>query len=137
MKKNYVEEIEEIDDKEFDDLQAERRNKALIKELKKIGEIIATSTDKGLIEAIAQQQEKMILLINSLQNPKKDEKYQKEFLSLTEKIRDEIIESNNKLIETIELRQLPESFELVKNQFGVTQSVNVKYKQAIDINNKA
>ena len=132
-KKKYVEEVEEIDDKLFDDLQAEKRNNALIKELKKIGELIAESSDKAMIESITQQQEKIVLLINSLKKDEKGVKTQESFVSLTEKIRDEIIESNTKLIEAIENRDLPVSFDLVKNSFGVTQSVNVKYQKAKNI----
>lgn len=135
MSKNYIEEIEEIDDKEFDDLQAEKRNKALIKEIKKLGDIIASNSDTSLMEAISQQQEKIVLLIKSLQNVEKSEISQENFISLTEKIRDEIVESNNKVIDAIQNRQLPDSFELVKNQFGVTQSVTVKYKPAQQIKN--
>ncbi len=131
--KNYLDEIEEIDDKELDDIQAEKRNKQLLRALNKISEILASKSEKPLLEAIREQQEKINILINSLKNTEKAEISQNDFVSLTEQLRTQIIESNNKVIEAIQTRMLPDSFELVKNQYGVTQSVNVKYKQANNI----
>lgn len=131
--KNYLDEIEEIDDKELDDIQAEKRNKQLLRALNKISEILASKSEKPLLEAIMEQQEKINILINSLKNTEKAEISQNDFVSLTEQLRTQIIESNNKVIEAIQTRMLPDSFELVKNQYGVTQSVNVKYKQANNI----
>jgi len=131
--KNYLDEIEEIDDKELDDIQAEKRNKQLLRALNKISEILASKSEKPLLEAIMEQQEKINILINSLKNTEKAEISQNDFVSLTEQLRTQIIESNNKVIEAIQTRMLPDSFELVKNQYGVTQSVNVKYKPAIAI----
>lgn len=131
--KNYLDEVEEIDDKELDDIQAEKRNKQLLRALNKISEILASKSEKPLLEAIMEQQEKINILINSLKNTEKAEISQNDFVSLTEQLRKDIIESNNKVIEAIQTRMLPDSFELVKNQYGITQSVNVKYKSAISI----
>ena len=48
------------------------------------------------------------------------------------KMREDILASNERLVKTIENRLLPDTFDLIRNN-GVTQSVKVNYKEASKI----
>lgn len=128
--KKYADEIEEIDEKLFDDLQAEKRNKELLKVLNKISETLANNTDKRLISEIIKHQEDLVTLIKNIKSSESSENSDFSFVSLTEAMCKDIIESNTKLINTIENRLLPDTFTLIKNNYGVTESVKVNYKSA-------
>ena len=76
------------------------------------------------------------LVVRELIKLAKDFKINIGELKLTfENIKEEIISSNTKVVETIESRLLPHTFDLIKEN-GITQSVKVNYKEANKINNK-
>lgn len=129
--KKYADEIEELDDPVvFNDLQAEKRNKELLKVLNKISETLANNTDKRLISEIIKHQEDLVTLIKNIKSSESSENSDFSFVSLTEAMCKDIIESNTKLINTIENRLLPDTFTLIKNNYGITESVKVNYKTA-------
>lgn len=134
----------DIEDEKFEALLSEKRHKELTTSLKAISLALVTKNDEAIVEAINGQGEKIGQLVKAIQEipqPEKPEKPEvnielnpKEFVTSVQKICEDIVASNNKVIEALENRLLPDSFELIKN-YGVTQSVKVNYKQANQINN--
>ncbi len=123
-----------IDDKKFDALLKDKQHKELKTLLGTIATSISTTEDKEIIKAIGSQTIKVSELIDELKIIK-NELSTEEFAILTEKICNDIIESNNKVINTIENRLLPDTFGLIKDEYGVTQLVKVNYKTAKEIKN--
>ena len=123
-----------IDDKKFDALLKDKQHKELKTLLVTIATSISTTEDKEIIKAIGSQTIKVSELIDELKIIK-NELSTEEFAILTEKICNDIIESNNKVINTIENRLLPDTFGLIKDEYGVTQLVKVNYKTAKEIKN--
>ena len=123
-----------IDDKKFDALLKDKQHKELKTLLGTIATSISNTEDKEIIKAIGSQTIKVSELIDELKIIK-NELSTEEFAILTEKICNDIIESNNKVINTIENRLLPDTFGLIKDEYGVTQLVKVNYKTAKEIKN--
>lgn len=123
-----------IDDKKFDALLKDKQHKELKTLLGTIATSISNTEDKEIIKAIGSQTIKVSELIDELKIIK-NELSTEEFAILTEKICSDIIESNNKVINTIENRLLPDTFGLIKDEYGVTQLVKVNYKTAKEIKN--
>ena len=134
-------ELDEIEDDEYNEILAENRHKELSSSLKTIAKILSEQDDKAIVEAINGQGEKVGELakaINGIPKPEKPivnvEVNNEKLLSLINKMAEDIIDSNNKVIQALENRLLPSTFDLVKN-YGVTQSVKVNYKTATEISN--
>lgn len=123
-----------IDDKKFDALLKDKQHKELKTLLGTIATSISNTEDKDIIKAIGSQTIKVSELIDELKIIK-NELSTEEFAILTEKICSDIIESNNKVIDSIENRLLPDTFGLIKDEYGVTQLVKVNYKTAKEIKN--
>lgn len=123
-----------IDDKKFDALLKDKQHKELKTLLGTIATSISNTEDKEIIKAIGSQTIKVSELIDELKIIK-NELSTEEFAILTEKICSDIIESNNKVIDSIENRLLPDTFGLIKDEYGVTQLVKVNYKTAKEIKN--
>jgi len=132
-----IDDIEEIDEREFDDIQADKRNKALIKAFNGLATALNNKDDKAVVVAFNNQADKMEKLVSAIQDiPKPEVKVDlnpKEFVTSVQKICEDIVASNNKVIEALENRLLPESFVLVKGWNGATESVKVNYKPANQI----
>ena len=133
--------MEDNEEKEFEVLLANKRHNEIKKVLTTIATSIASNDDKEIQYLIKTQGENILLLANAVKEAVKKEGKEvtvsfdhKEFASTTKKMCDDIIESNKKVINSIENRLLPDTFELIKSH-GITQSVKVKYKSAKDINN--
>lgn len=128
-----------MENEEFDSLLLEKRHSEIIIALSAIAESLTKDGDKELLEAILAQGEKLrglIDLVSKIPAPEVTVDVNLEELKLTfESIKEEIISSNTKVVETIESRLLPYTFDLIKEN-GVTQSVKVNYKEANQINNK-
>lgn len=145
----------DIEDEKFEALLQEKRHKELTKNLRDLFVAISTKDDKSIIDAINGQGEKIGELVTAIQSIPKPEKIgalvsaiqnipkpekpqinvevkQDLLISSVQQICKNIIESNNKVIEAVENRLLPDTFELIKN-YGVTQSVKVNYKPANQI----
>ena len=123
-----------IDDKKFDALLKDKQHKELKTLLGTIATSISNTEDKDIIKAIESQTIKVSELIDEVKTIK-NELSTEEFAILTEKICNDIIESNNKVIDSIENRLLPDTFGLIKDEYGVTQLVKVNYKTAKEIKN--
>ena len=123
-----------IDDKKFDALLKDKQHKELKTLLGTIATSISNTEDKDIIKAIESQTIKVSELIDEVKTIK-NELSTEEFAILTEKICNDIIESNNKVIDSIENRLLPATFGLIKDEYGVTQLVKVNYKTAKEIKN--
>ena len=123
-----------IDDKKFDALLKDKQHKELKTLLGTIATSISNTEDKDISKAIESQTIKVSELIDEVKTIK-NELSTEEFAILTEKICNDIIESNNKVIDSIENRLLPDTFGLIKDEYGVTQLVKVNYKTAKEIKN--
>lgn len=135
-------EVDEIEEDEYSEIIAENRHNELSSSLKTIAKTLLEQNDKAVVEAINGQGEKVAALVKAIESIPKPEKpivnvevNNEKLLSLINEMKEDIIDSNNKVIQALESRLLPDSFELIKN-YGVTQSVKVNYKQANLINNK-
>jgi hypothetical protein len=123
---------------EFELLSLEKRHLEIIEALKLISESLAQEEDSAVLEAILAQGEKLsglIDLISKMPTPEVTVDVNLDELKAAfEDIKEEIIQSNAKVIETIENRLLPFSFDLNREPNGLTTSVKVNYKQANEIN---
>lgn len=135
----------EVDDDEAESIVAASRHKELSGTLKAIAMSLSQKDDSAIVEAIAVssgKQEsimsKVATAIEKIQKPEVNiEVYNKELLSLLTEIRQgqkENKQDNQRILDALENRLLPSTFDLVKN-YGVTQSVKVNYKTATEINN--
>lgn len=126
-----------MENQEFELLSLEKRHLEIIEALKIISESLTQEEDTVVLEAILAQGEKLsglIELISKIPAPEVTVNVDLEELKLTfESIKQEIIDSNTKVVETIENRLLPDTFDLIKEN-GITQSVKVNYKAANEIN---
>ena len=127
--------MKKTEDEVFQELLEDKRHKENIKLLSTIALALNSKNDNEIIKAIKGQGDNVNDLIKSIQNLPKIEApivnlNQKEVTETLNKICADIINSNNKVIETLENRLLPTSFELVKMKNGMTESVKVNYKPA-------
>lgn len=124
----------DLEDEQFETLLADKRHRELTVALKNIATNLANKDDSGIVEAIKEQVVKMEELVSVIQshNPEVNvELNPKEFVTSVQKIGEDIIASNNKVIEALENRLLPDTFDMVR-AYGNSpvQSVKVNYKQA-------
>ena len=127
----------DIEDEKFETLLADKRHRELTNALKNISIHLSNKDDNELAAAINDQASKIGDLVSVMLNaPKPEVKVDlnpKEFVTSVQKICEDIVASNNKVIEALENRLLPESFVLVKVWNGATESVKVNYKPANQI----
>jgi len=140
--------IDEIEDDEYDEIVAEKRHKELIGALSKLAAAVTLKDDKQLVDAINSQptifKEAVQQIIKSI--PKQEipqvnvdidyKNLLSSFKQISDAAVDKIEASNNKIIEVLQSRLLPDTFDLLKSYGGVTQSVKVNYKQANQLKNK-
>lgn len=130
----------DIEDEKFNALLQDRRHKELTAVLKTIVACLSGKTDREVVDAIKGQpaifKAEMEQVIKSLPKVVVNVDYENVLTSIKE-ISDaavlKIEDSNNKVIEVLETRLLPDTFDLIKN-YGATQSVKVNYKPANLIN---
>jgi len=115
---------QEITFSEEDFLLAENRHEELIRELKKIVYTLNEFNEENISEKNLDYN-KLLTTFEAI-----SDKSQNETVILLNGIRDDIIESNEKLITSLENRLLPDSFSLVRNNYGHVQEVKVNYKSA-------
>ena len=128
----------EVEDDEFDEIVAEKRHEELSSTLKTIASHLSKrNDDSAVVKAINDQGGKVAELVKVIEkipmarNPTPNlEASNDKFLHSINQISKDIIESNNKVIASLENRLLPDTFELVKGYGGVTTSVKVNYKPA-------
>ena len=125
----------EVTKEEADELIAENRHREHSYLLKSIATALSKDDDKEVIDAINKQGNNFGELIKAIKDIPQTELPEvnitlnpKEFVSSINKICKDILESNEKVIETLNTRLLPHSFILVKDSRGTTESVNVLYK---------
>lgn len=130
----------EVEEDEFNEIVAENRHRELATSLKDIATILSNKNDKAVALAINGQGSKieaLVKAIHGIQKPEvKIEWTPKEFISSINKICEDIVASNNKVIQALNNRLLPDTFTLVKSHRGTTESVKVNYKEANKIANK-
>lgn len=129
------------DDSKFEKLLEDKRHKELAGSLKTIASLLSNKDDNGVSEAISIQTKKIEALVESIklmptpQIPEVNiELNPKDFVFSVREICADIVSSNNKVIEALENRLLPDTFDLVKYN-GFTNSVKVNYKTAKEIFN--
>jgi hypothetical protein len=115
---------QEITFSDEDFLLAENRHEELIRELKKIVYTLNEFNEENISEKNLDYN-KLLTTFEAI-----SDKSQNETVILLNGIRDDIIESNEKLITSLENRLLPDSFSLVRNNYGHVQEVKVNYKSA-------
>jgi len=120
------------DDDDFEKALRDSENEALVKAINSLSTSLSQNNNKEIVDAIKLQSGKIEGLFKNIPEPPKQENPQI-FINLTQKMCADIISSNNKVITAIENRLLPDTFELKKNSFGITESVKVNYKSAKDI----
>lgn len=120
-----------IDKTRFEALLEEKRHGELKSILDKVALTLSENNiiDNTVLNTINVQNTKITELIKEAQNSKIEINFE-EFAILLEKISQDIINSNNKVVATLENRMLPDNFVLIKNEYGVTQLVKVNYKSA-------
>ena len=124
-----------INIKKFETLLEEKRHKELITILDKVASLLSdNSSDKHLVDGISNQNDKITALLKQIETIKLDGNNQ-ELSEILNKISYNILENNNKVVDTLENRMLPDTFVLIKDAYGVTQLVKVNYKKAKDIKN--
>lgn len=124
---------------EFELLSLEKRHLEIIEALRAISESLEKEEqDSGVLGAILAQGEKLsglVDLVAKIPAPEVTVDVNLDELKAAfENIKQEIIESNQKVVDTIENRLLPYSFDLNREPNGLTTSVKVNYKQANEIN---
>ena len=128
---------EDIEQIEFERLLADKRHKEHSYLLKSIATALSKDDDKEVIDAINKQGNNFGELIKAIKDIPQTELPEvnitlnpKEFISSINKMCEDILESNEKVIETITTRLLPDTFTFVRDYGGKTESVKVFYKQA-------
>lgn len=136
----------EFDDKEFELELAQKNHKELTTSLGKLTAAISEDKgDKEIAKAITEQANKIDGLAKAISNIPKPEKQKtpevkieynhEKLVSLLNVFTKDIVDSNQKVIEALENRLLPDTFTLNKREGGWTDSVKVNYKSAKDIKN--
>jgi hypothetical protein len=123
------------EDLEFDALLADSRHKELKNVLEQIAISLSNVNNKDItltLKSQSQRLEELVKLLYNESNKSSSIDNKKEFVSLVQEMTNQIVESNSLLIQTINERLLPDSFDLIKNM-GVTQSVKVNYKPSSQI----
>ncbi len=118
----------EIEDEMFESLLQDKRHKDLLKRLSDITIAMNANSGRPIVDAINGQVREINLLVDAIK--KTPITSQKEIAATANEMCKTIIESNNKLIELLENRLLPDTFTLIKSRSGLTESVKVEYKPA-------
>ena len=128
------------EDEKFEALLEAKRHDELVTGLKKLTLAITSKDNKDVVQSINKQAERIGNLAKAIQDMPKLENLKspdvnielnpKELVSSVQELCNDIIASNNKVIEALDNRLLPESFELVKGYGGITNSVKVNYLPA-------
>ena len=137
-----------LDEKLVEQIRQENNHKELITSFGKLTAAITSKDDKLLVKALTDQpaifKQSMEQVIKSLPKPETPqvevninyENLVSSFKQISEETALRVEKAINKVIEALENRLLPDTFELVKGYGGETQSVKVKYKSAKEINSK-
>jgi hypothetical protein len=133
--------MKDDENKAFDDLLADKRHKELVSALRVISTSLNKEDKTAIVDAIHAQglnTEKLIGLIKQVQKQEQPtiNINNDKISDALNKICADIIVSNNKVIEALESRLLPDTFEMSRGYAGgVVESVKVKYKSAKEIKN--
>ena len=132
---------DDIEELKFESLLADKRHNEVSYLLKAITDALAKDDSNEVVEAINKQGNNFGELIKAIKSIPKAELPEvnvnlnpTEFVDSINKICEEIIKSNDKVIEALNTRLLPDTFTLVKTYAGITESVKVNYKEARLIN---
>lgn len=126
----------EKDDKDFDELLAEKRHKEQTGLLKGIATSLnkPEKDDKAIIDAINKQGDALDKVALAIQNQPKPEKPEvnvtienKEILSLLREVKD----GNDKMLKALESKPMVESFDFQYDNWGGIKTAKVNYKNSI------
>ena len=127
----------EIEDKEFDDLLAEKRHTELKGALKGIATLLSKpekDDNKAIVDAIKKQGESLDKVAAAISNQPKPEKPEvnvtienKEILSLLREVKD----GNDKMLKALESKPMVESFDFQYDNWGGIKTAKVNYKNQI------
>ena len=123
---------------------AEKRHDELAGTLKGIANSLKNDDgDKKIADALKEQAGKfseLTKVIREIPSPEKPqvnvELNPKEFVTSIREMTDEILKSNNEVIQALENRLLPETFTLNRTYGGTVDNVKVNYKTQKEIKNK-
>ena len=127
----------EIEDKEFDDLLADKRHTELKGALKGIATLLSKpekDDNKAIVDAIKKQGESLEKVAAAISNQPKPEKPEvnvtienKEILSLLREVKD----GNDKMLKALESKPMVESFDFQYDNWGGIKTAKVNYKNQI------
>ena len=136
-----IDDIDDLDD--LDKASIERKwHDDIVKGFSNMTTALSANNDKEIISAIKGQSDilksGMEQLVKSIPKPQVNEVFDYEkivtsFKDISKKSEDKFEALVGKFIETLNNRLLPDTFTLVKNYGGTTESVKVNYKQANNI----
>lgn len=129
--------MKDLDDIKFESLLADKRHKEILKALKSVAQVIAISgeyEDSDILNAIKEQGVSMQSLVDTIKSIPSPEAPvvnidQQGIVESIKEITDKIIDSNNKVIEAISGREMPDTFDLIKDRQGFTKKVKINYKK--------
>lgn len=127
----------EKDDKDFDELLAEKRHKEQTGLLKGIATSLNKPQDNGVVDAIKESVRATAGLVDAVKNMPKPEKPEvniefnaREIVSSLQAICDKIVDSNNKVVAALENKQLVDEFKISQDNWGKINTVKVVYTPA-------
>jgi CMP-2-keto-3-deoxyoctulosonic acid synthetase len=125
--------IEEVEEDEFNEIVAEKRHKELAQKLGDVATALSMQSDQAVVAAINGQGDRVASLVKAIENIQQPIVNNEKIVSLMNQISTDILESNSKVIQALEGRLLPDTFELQRSYGGIVQLVKVKYKSSKEI----
>ena len=122
----------EVSDEEAKEITEAARHEQVLESFDKLTKAVIKSNNNDQVDSLIKSQTKAIAgIVETIkENQPKIDFDQSEIISLLK----EVIVSNNNVISVLENRLLPHAFILVKGYGQITESVNVLYKPANQIN---
>jgi 5'-deoxynucleotidase YfbR-like HD superfamily hydrolase len=121
------------EEREFEELLLENRHNQILQELREVVKAISEK-NSDMEGVLTKKLDTLTKFLKSFEFPEIEVVTKSEdFKMFFETIKDEILKSNNKVIDTIENRLLPDSFDLQRGKDNLTTSVKINYKTAKEI----
>lgn len=112
--------IEEIEDDEYESIVEEKRHNELVKSLEAIKEALSKDNDKELINAIKANNKSIVDAISKIEIKEPKEKEEN-----LQPILNEIKKGQEKILSL--LTQKPTALEIERGTAGLIQTINIKY----------
>jgi 5'-deoxynucleotidase YfbR-like HD superfamily hydrolase len=121
------------EEREFEELLLESRHNQILQELREVVKAISEK-NSDMEGVLSKKLDTLTKFLKNFEFPEIEVVTKNEdFKTFFETIKDEILKSNSKVIDTIENRLLPDSFDLQRGKDNLTTSVKINYKTAKEI----